>query len=39
LAALVGEGVPLLEDAFHIDRGYPDCPAQRQSVGADVSRT
>ena len=39
LAALVSDGVTIIEDAFHIDRGYPDFPAQLKSLGADVSRT
>jgi len=38
LAALVSDGETIIEDAFHIDRGYPDFPAQLQSLGADVSR-
>lgn len=38
LAALVSEGVTIIEDSFHIDRGYPDFPAQLQSLGADVTR-
>ena len=38
LAALVSDGVTIIEDAFHIDRGYPDLPTQLQSLGADVSR-
>ena len=38
LAALVSEGVTIIEDAFHIDRGYPDFTTQLQSLGADVSR-
>jgi UDP-N-acetylglucosamine 1-carboxyvinyltransferase len=38
LAALVSDGVTIIEDAFHIDRGYPDLPSQLQSLGADVSR-
>jgi UDP-N-acetylglucosamine 1-carboxyvinyltransferase len=38
LAALVSDGVTTIEDAYHIDRGYPDFPAQLQSLGADVSR-
>ena len=38
LAALVSDGVTIVEDAFHIDRGYPDFPTQLQSLGADVSR-
>jgi UDP-N-acetylglucosamine 1-carboxyvinyltransferase len=39
LAALVSDGVTIIEDAFHIDRGYPDFPAQLKLLGADVSRT
>jgi UDP-N-acetylglucosamine 1-carboxyvinyltransferase len=38
LAALVSDGVTIIEDAFHIDRGYPNFPAQLQSLGADVTR-
>ena len=38
LAALVSDGVTIIEDAYHIDRGYPDFPTQLQSLGADVSR-
>jgi UDP-N-acetylglucosamine 1-carboxyvinyltransferase len=38
LAALVSDGITIIEDAFHIDRGYPDFPAQLQSLGADVTR-
>jgi UDP-N-acetylglucosamine 1-carboxyvinyltransferase len=38
LAALVSDGVTLIEDSFHIDRGYPDFPAQLQALGADVTR-
>jgi UDP-N-acetylglucosamine 1-carboxyvinyltransferase len=38
LAALVSDGVTIIEDAFHIDRGYPDFPAQLQSLGADITR-
>jgi UDP-N-acetylglucosamine 1-carboxyvinyltransferase len=38
LAALVSDGVTIVEDAFHIDRGYPDFPTQLQTLGADVSR-
>ena len=38
LAALVSDGITIIEDAYHIDRGYPDFPAQLQSLGADVSR-
>ncbi len=38
LAALVSDGITIIEDSFHIDRGYPDFPNQLQSLGADVSR-
>jgi UDP-N-acetylglucosamine 1-carboxyvinyltransferase len=38
LAALVSDGVTIIEDAFHIDRGYPDFPAQLQALGADITR-
>jgi UDP-N-acetylglucosamine 1-carboxyvinyltransferase len=38
LAALVSDGVTLIEDSSHIDRGYPDFPAQLQALGADVTR-
>ena len=38
LAALVSDGVTIIEDAFHIDRGYPDFTTQLRSLGADVSR-
>jgi UDP-N-acetylglucosamine 1-carboxyvinyltransferase len=38
LAALVSDGVTIIEDAFHIDRGYPDFTTQLQLLGADVSR-
>jgi UDP-N-acetylglucosamine 1-carboxyvinyltransferase len=38
LAALVSDGETIIEDAFHIDRGYPDFATQLQSLGADVSR-
>jgi len=38
LAALVSDGITIIEDAFHIDRGYPDFPAQLQSLGADITR-
>ena len=38
LAALVSDGETIIEDAFHIDRGYPDFAAQLLSLGADVSR-
>ena len=38
LAALVSDGITIIDDSFHIDRGYPDFPAQLQSLGADVTR-
>ena len=38
LAALVSDGETIIEDAFHIDRGYPNFAAQLASLGADVSR-
>ena len=38
LAALVSDGETIIEDAFHIDRGYPDFASQLVSLGADVSR-
>ncbi|MEY3904376.1 MAG: hypothetical protein RIT08_292, partial [Actinomycetota bacterium] len=38
LAALVSDGITIIEDSFHIDRGYPDFPKQLQSLGADVTR-
>lgn len=38
LAALVSDGVTIIEDAHHIDRGYPDFTNQLQSLGADVTR-
>ena len=38
LAALVSDGETIIEDAFHIDRGYPDFAAQLVNLGADVSR-
>jgi UDP-N-acetylglucosamine 1-carboxyvinyltransferase len=38
LAGLVSEGVTLVEDSFHVDRGYPRFIEQLQSLGADVTR-
>ena len=38
LAALVSDGETIIEDAYHIDRGYPDFAAQLVSLGADVTR-
>ena len=36
LAALVAEGITIVEDAFHIERGYPNFAADLRSLGADV---
>jgi UDP-N-acetylglucosamine 1-carboxyvinyltransferase len=36
LAALVAEGVTIVEDAFHIERGYPNFAADLRALGADV---
>ncbi len=38
LAGLVSEGITLVEDAFHIDRGYPNFAEQLRALGADVTR-
>lgn len=38
LAGLVSEGITLVEDSFHIDRGYPNFVEQLQALGADVTR-
>ena len=38
LAALVSEGETTIDQAFHVDRGYPDFAAQLQSLGAKVVR-
>ena len=38
LAALVSEGETTIEQAFHLDRGYPNFAAQLQSLGAKVTR-
>ena len=38
LAGLVSEGITLVEDAFHIDRGYPNFAEQLRTLGADVTR-
>ena len=37
LAALVADGVTTVEDAFHIERGYPNFAADLCSLGADVA--
>ena len=38
LAALVSDGETIIEDGFHIDRGYPDFARQLTELGADVTR-
>lgn len=38
LAGLVSEGETIVEDAFHIDRGFPGFAEALCSLGADVSR-
>jgi UDP-N-acetylglucosamine 1-carboxyvinyltransferase len=38
LAGLVSDGVTLIEDGYHIDRGYPDFASELQNLGADVTR-
>ena len=38
LAGLVSEGITIVEDAFHIDRGYPNFVEDLRALGADVTR-
>ena len=38
LAALVSEGETTIDQAFHLERGYPNYAAQLQSLGAKVTR-
>jgi len=38
VAGLVAEGVTVVSDAFHVDRGYPGFDAQLRALGADVTR-
>jgi UDP-N-acetylglucosamine 1-carboxyvinyltransferase len=38
LAGLVSDGETIVEDAFHIDRGFPNFAEQLQALGADVKR-
>jgi UDP-N-acetylglucosamine 1-carboxyvinyltransferase len=38
LAALVAEGETTVDQAFHVDRGYPNFAEQLQSLGAKVTR-
>ena len=38
LAALVSEGETTIDEAFHVDRGYPNFAEQLQKLGAKVPR-
>lgn len=38
LAGLVADGITLVEDAYHVDRGYPNFAEQLCALGADVTR-
>jgi UDP-N-acetylglucosamine 1-carboxyvinyltransferase len=38
LAGLVSDGITFVDDAFHVDRGYPNFAEQLQALGADVTR-
>lgn len=38
LAGLASDGVTIVEDGFHVDRGYPDFAEDLRSLGADVTR-
>ena len=38
LAGLVSEGETTIDEAFHVDRGYPNFAEQLQSLGAKVTR-
>jgi UDP-N-acetylglucosamine 1-carboxyvinyltransferase len=35
---LVTDGITVVEDAFHVDRGYPRFAEQLHELGADVTR-
>jgi UDP-N-acetylglucosamine 1-carboxyvinyltransferase len=39
LAGLVSDGVTVVQDIFHVDRGYPDFVQQLRGLGAEVTRT
>jgi UDP-N-acetylglucosamine 1-carboxyvinyltransferase len=39
LAGLVSDGVTEVQDAYHVDRGYPDFVQQLLGLGARVERT
>jgi UDP-N-acetylglucosamine 1-carboxyvinyltransferase len=38
LAGLVAEGETVVFDCEHVERGYPDLPAQLRALGADIDR-
>jgi len=38
LAGLVSEGITIVEDGYHVDRGYPDFAEDLRGLGADVTR-
>lgn len=38
LAALVCDGVTVIEDIFHVDRGYPQFDEQLRALGAQIKR-
>ena len=38
LAGLVSEGITIVEDGFHVDRGYTDFAENLRTLGAKVSR-
>ncbi len=39
LGGLVSDGVTEVQDAYHVDRGYPDFVEQLRGLGAQVERT
>jgi UDP-N-acetylglucosamine 1-carboxyvinyltransferase len=39
LAGLLSDGVTEVQDAYHVDRGYPDFVEQLRGLGAKVERT
>jgi UDP-N-acetylglucosamine 1-carboxyvinyltransferase len=39
LAGLMSDGVTEVQDAYHVDRGYPDFVQQLRGLGAQVERT
>jgi UDP-N-acetylglucosamine 1-carboxyvinyltransferase len=39
LAGLVSDGVTEVQDAYHVDRGYPDFVEQLRGLGVEVVRT